>query len=160
MSIDLTFILQIVVFLTMVGLLWKLLYGPLNDAMEARAKKIEEGLAAADAGVEAMAKAEADIAAQLNEAKATAAQIVASAEKRAAEIAEEATLKARKDAEAIVDSGKEELAAEVSRARQSLREEVADVALLAASRIVESELDAKKHEKIINDAIQQGFGNA
>ncbi|OIO72024.1 MAG: ATP synthase F0 subunit B [Zetaproteobacteria bacterium CG_4_9_14_3_um_filter_49_83] len=160
MSIDLTFVLQIVVFLTMVGLLWKFLYGPLNEAMDARAKKIEDGLAAADAGVEAMAKAQADIANKIEEAKQTAHSIVVSAEKRAAELAEEATLRARKDADAIVVAGKEELAAEVSKARQQLRAEVVDVALLAAGRIVEAELDAKRHEKIINDAIQQGFGNA
>jgi len=160
MSIDLTFVLQIVVFLSMVGLLWKFLYGPLNDAMEARTAKIAEGLAAADAGVEAMAKAEAEIEQKLVEAKETAHNILASAEKRAVELAEEAAVKARKDADAIVAAGKEELGAEVNKARQALREEVADIVLMAAGKIVQEELDAKRHEKIINDAIQQGFGNA
>jgi F-type H+-transporting ATPase subunit b len=78
MSIDLTFIGQIVVFLTMVFLLKKFLYGPLNDAMEARTKKIAEGLAAADAGKDAKAKAAAEIDAQLKDARIKAQAIVAS----------------------------------------------------------------------------------
>ncbi|MBL4775360.1 MAG: ribosomal protein L7/L12 [Mariprofundus sp.] len=58
MSIDLTFIGQIVVFLTLVYLMSKHLYGPMADLMEARSKKIADGLAAADAGNEAKALAE------------------------------------------------------------------------------------------------------
>ena len=68
MSIDLTLVGQFVVFITMLLLMKKMLYVPLNDAMEARAKKIEDGLAAADAGLEAKAAADAAAELQLNDA--------------------------------------------------------------------------------------------
>lgn len=160
MSIDLTFIGQIVVFLTLLFLLKKYLYGPLSDLMEQRSAKIAEGLAAADAGKEAKAKADAEVAAQMQEARKKAQEILASAEKRAAEIEEEVTGKARDEATQIVEAAREEVGAEVNRARQLLRKEVAGLAIAAAERVLESELDAKRHTKLIDSVVAQGFGNA
>jgi len=160
MSIDLTFIGQIVVFLTLVFLLRKYLYGPMADLMEARSKKIAEGLAAADAGKEAKARAEAEITELFKEARTKAAEIVASAEKRAAEIHEEAVVKAREESQQIVDAARDEVNAEINRARQALRAEVADIAMMAAERVVEAELDAKRHSKLIDSIVSKEFGNA
>lgn len=160
MSIDLTFIGQIVVFLALVYLMKKHLFGPMSELMAARAQKIADGLAAADAGMEARAIAEAEIAEQLKEARGKAAEILASAEKRAAEINEEAVQRARTEAEGIVDAAREEVHAELGRARQALRDEVADIAMLAAERVVETELDASRHSKLIEGIVSTEFGNA
>jgi len=160
MSIDLTFIGQIVVFLALVVMLRKLLYKPMSEVMEARTKKIAEGLLAADAGKEARAVAEAEIAKQMKEARIKAHEIVTAAEKRAADICEESVVKARDEAQQIIDGARGEINAELSRARQSLRAEVAGIALLAAERVVESELDASRHSKLIEGIVSQGFGNA
>jgi len=160
MSIDLTFIGQIVVFLVFLGLMKKYLYGPLSDLMEQRSVKIAEGLAAADAGKEARAKAEAEIAKQLKEARGKAQEILTAAEKRAAEVEEEITTKARGDAQQIVDAAREEVGAEVNKARQALRKEVADLAMLAAERVLAAELDQKRHAKLIGDVINKGIGHA
>ena len=160
MSIDLTFIGQIVVFLALVYLMRKHLFGPMSELMAARAQKIADGLAAADAGTQARAIAEAEIAEQMKEARVKASEILASAEKRAAEINEEALLKARTEGEGIVDAAREEISAELGRARQALREEVADIAMLAAERVVETELDAKRHAELIDGIVSTGFGNA
>ncbi len=160
MSIDLTFIGQIVVFMTLLLLLKKFLYGPLNELMENRSAKIAEGLAAADAGKDAKAKAEAEVAEQLVEARKKAQEILAAAGKRAAEIEEEMTLKARTNATQIVEAAREEIGAEANRARQALRKEVAGLAIAAAERVIDAELDAKRHSKIIDSVVSQGFGNA
>ncbi|MDQ6986318.1 MAG: F0F1 ATP synthase subunit B [Mariprofundaceae bacterium] len=160
MSIDLTFIGQIVVFLTLLALLKKLLYGPLNELMEKRSAKIAEGLAAADAGKEAKAKADAEIVEQLKQARSSAQDILNAAEKRAAEIQEDITNKARNEARQLLEAAHEEMEAEVNRARQSLRQEVAGLAIAAAERVIDAELDAKRHTKLINDVVAQGFGNA
>jgi len=160
MSIDLTFIGQIVVFLTLVYLLAKYLYGPLNVLMQKRADKIAEGLAAADAGKEAKAKAEAEITAQLKEARLRAQDIISAAEKRSAEINEEAVVKARSDSQQIVDSAREEVQAEAEKARQELRKEVGDLAIMAAERILGVELDGKRHGKLIEGVVSKGVGNA
>jgi len=160
MSIDLTLVGQFIVFITMLLLMKKMLYVPLNDAMEARTKKIEAGLAAADAGLEAKARADAEAALQLDAAKSKAQEIVSAAERRAAEVKEEAVVKARVEASAIVDAGKEELASEVNRAKQGLREEVAGIALQAAEKIVGVELNAKRHASLIDASIAKGFDAA
>jgi len=160
MSIDLTFIGQIVVFLVFLGLMKKYLYGPLSDLMEQRSVKIAEGLAAADAGKEARVKAEAQIAGQLKEARDKAQELLAASEKRAAEIEEEMITKARGDAQQIVDAAREEVGAEINKARQALRREVADLAMLAAERVLDAELDGKRHAKLIDAVISKEIGHA
>ncbi len=156
MSLDLTFVGQIIVFLTMVFLLTKLLYQPLNDAMAARTQKIEDGLAAAEAGKNAQADAEAEVKVQIDGAKQKAQEIVAAAERRALEVAEEAVAKARHDSELIIQSAKEEAEAEEGRLRQTLQQEVASLAVMAAEKIVEVELDANKHAALIEKVIAEG----
>ncbi|OIQ00599.1 MAG: ATP synthase F0 subunit B [Zetaproteobacteria bacterium CG2_30_46_52] len=156
MSLDLTFIGQIVVFLTMVILLTKLLYTPLNDAMAARTQRIADGLAAAEAGKNAQADAEAEAKVQIEKAKQTAQEIVAAAERRALAVSEESIAKARHDSEMIVQSAREEAEAEAGRLRQTLRQEVATLAVMAAEKIVEAELDAKKHAALIEKVIGDG----
>lgn len=160
MSIDLTFIGQIVVFLVFLGLMKKYLYGPLSDLMEQRSTKIAEGLASADAGKEAKAKAKVEIAKQLKEARSKAQEILTAAERRAAEIEEEMTAKARNDAQQIVDAAREEVEAEVNKARQTLRKEVADLAMSAAERVLDVELDGKRHAKLIDTVISKEMGHA
>ncbi len=160
MSIDLTFIGQIVVFLALVFLMKKYLYGPLNDLLEARARRIAEGLASADAGKEARTVAEAEIKELFKESRVRAQEIVSTAEKRAAEIHEEAVNKARADAQKIVDAAREEVGAEVEKARLGLRKEVAGLAVLAAERVLDVELDARRHAKLIDGVISQGIGSA
>jgi F-type H+-transporting ATPase subunit b len=156
MSLDLTFIGQIIVFLTMVILLGKLLYQPLNDAMAARTQKIADGLAAAEAGKNAQADAEAEVKVQIDEAKQKAQEIVAAAERRALEVSEEAVAKARHDGELIIQSAKEEAEAEEGRMRQGLQKEIATLAVMAAEKIVETELDAGKHAALIEKVIADG----
>jgi len=156
MSLDLTLIGQFVVFITMVVLLTKLLYTPLNDAMAARTQKIADGLAAAEAGKNAQADAEAEAKVQIEKAKQKAQEIVSAAERRALEVSEEAVIKARHDSELIVQSAREEAEAEAGRLRQSLQLEVASLAIMAAEKIVAAELDAKKHTALIKKVIAEG----
>jgi len=160
MSIDLTFIGQIVVFLALLFLLKKYLYGPLSDLMEARSGKIAEGLAAADAGKQSKARARVEMEAQLKETKAKAQEILTAAGKRAAEIEEEITNKARVEARQIVDAAREEVGAEINKARQELRKEIADIAMLAAERMLQAELDETRHAALIDEVVDKELGRA
>ncbi|RME82469.1 MAG: F0F1 ATP synthase subunit B [Zetaproteobacteria bacterium] len=157
MSLNLTFVAQVIVFLAMIWVLKRLLYQPLTELMQARAKKIEEGLAAAEAGLAARQKAEEEVARQLEEARAKAHEIIAAAERRSQEILEEAREKARAEADGILESAREEIRAEVERARAALKGEVAEIALLAAEKIVAAELDAKRHKKLVDELIEKAW---
>ncbi|HID36519.1 MAG TPA: F0F1 ATP synthase subunit B, partial [Ghiorsea sp.] len=102
------------------------------------------------------ADAEAEVKVQIEEAKQKAQEIVAAAERRALEVSEEATSKARHDGELIIQSAKEEADAEEGKMRQGLQKEVASLAVLAAEKIVEAELDANKHSALIEKVIADG----
>jgi len=77
-----------------------------------------------------------------------------------AEINEESVVKARDEAQQIVNSARDEVNAELNRARQTLRAEVAGIALMAAEQVIESELDASRHTKLVEGIVSKGFGNA
>ncbi|MDX8377977.1 MAG: F0F1 ATP synthase subunit B [Mariprofundales bacterium] len=157
MSLDLTFIGQIVVFITLVIMLKKYMYGPINDLMEQRAKKISDGLAAASEGAQAREQAEKDARQELDTARNKAQQILAAAEKRAAKERENILTKARGEAEQIVTNAGEEATAEMQRARQTLRQEVSSLAIVVAERVLEAEINANRHKQLIAQAINEGI---
>ena len=158
MELNLTFVAQIAIFLVMVWLLRRWLYEPLNSLMEARARKIAEGLAAAEDGLRLREEAEREAGRQLDEARAKAHEIITAAERRSQEMLEEARVRAREEAEGILEAAREEIAGELAKAKRALREEVAEIALLAAERIVSAELSAKRHQEIIDRVLEERFG--
>ena len=139
MNINATLFAQTVVFLILAWFTMKFVWPPLIKAIDERAKKIADGLAAADKG-----KAELDAANKrstqaLAEARDEGAKRIADAEKRAQAVADE--IKAQAQAEA------ENQAVKV---RESLREEVAGLAVKGAEQILKREVDAKAHADLLN----------
>ena len=139
MNINATLFAQTVVFLILAWFTMKFVWPPLIKAIDERAKKIADGLAAADKG-----KAELDAANKrstqaLAEARDEGAKRIADAEKRAMAVADE--IKAQAQAEA------ENQAVKV---RESLREEVAGLAVKGAEQILKREVDAKAHADLLN----------
>jgi len=63
--------------------------------------------------------------------------------------------KARTQADGLIAKARAEIQQERDKAVQDLRAQVADLALLAAGRIIGESLDAKKHRELIERAIQE-----
>ena len=89
------------------------------------------------------------------EAKKHAAEIVNQAQKRAAEIVEEAKDSARAEGERLVTAAKAEIDQETNRAREALREKVAELALAAATKILNKEIDASAHKALVDTFAKQ-----
>jgi len=153
MSVDLTFIGQIVVFLVFLGLMKKYLYGPLSDLMEQRSAKIAEGLAAADRSRHIQELAKQKASELLHEAKQQAAEVISRTDKRAAEIVEEAKTAAIEEGERLKVAAQAEIDQEVYRARESLRGQVVEIATAGAGRILKRELDATANDELIKDLV-------
>ncbi len=155
MNINISLIGQIITFLILVWFVNRYLWGPLTQMMADRSRRIADGLAAAERGRHELARAESRVQELLDKAKAEAAEIIAVAQKRATDIVEEAKAQAKAEGDKMIANAKAEIAKETQQAREALRHEVASLALLAAEKILEREIDAKAHEKLLNKVVAE-----
>jgi len=149
MSVNATFIGQMIVFLILLWFIFKYVVPPISGAIDARSKKIAEGLAAADRGQRSLDEAKASADAVINEARTRANQIVDAASKRSNEIVESAKQAAQAEGDRIIASAKQQIELEASRAREELRKQVAELTVRSASKVLGREIDPAKHADIL-----------
>ena len=150
MNINASLIGQMITFAVLVWFSMKFVFPALNGALDERAKRIADGLAAADQGKEAMVVAEKRAIEALTAARDEAAQRVADAEKRAQLIAEEIKANAKAEADRIIATAKAEADQQVTQAREQLRAQVADLAVKGAEQILKREVNASAHADLLN----------
>lgn len=149
MNINSALIIQIIVFCLLVWFTVKFVWPPIAKALDERASKIAEGLAAAERGKHDFEQAEKKVAEIMAEGRGQVAEIIANAEKRAAQIVEEAKKQASVEAARIAAQSKADVEQEFSRAREALREQVAVLAVKGAEQILCSEINADKHAQLL-----------
>ena len=145
MYLNATLFAQIAVFIILALFTMKFVWPPIVKALDERAAKIADGLAAAERGQHSLDLAAKRSAETVREGRVKMAEIVAQAEKEAQRIIEEAKHQARLEAEKTVLAAKAEIELETTRAREALRERVADLAVAGAEKILLREVDAKAH---------------
>ena len=150
MSITGTLIVQMIVFLILVGFTMKFVWPPITAALDERAKKIAEGLSAADKAKSELAVANKKVEQQLSSARDDAAKRLADADRLAQQMIEEAKARASEEGAKIVASAKAEAAQEVVKAREALREQVAVLAVKGAEAILRREVDAGVHAELLS----------
>jgi F-type H+-transporting ATPase subunit b len=155
MTINATFIGQIIVFLILLWFFNRFVVPPLAQANAARQKKIADGLAAAEQGQKALDEAQARADAVVREARERANQILDQANRRSGEIVEAAKSTAVHEGERLVANARAEAASETSRARDALRREVATLAVTGASKLIEREIDPKAHAQLLDKLAEE-----
>jgi F-type H+-transporting ATPase subunit b len=155
MSINLTLIVQMLVFIVLVWFTMKFVWPMILGPMEERAKKIAQGLAAADKGEQSLAKARDEADSIVRAARERATQIIDQATHHATEIVEQAKGAATSEGQRLKAAAVQEIELEASRARETLRREVAQIALQAASKLLEREIDARAHADLISKLATQ-----
>lgn len=155
MSINATLIGQIIVFALVVWITMRYIWPPLTQAMAERQKKIADGLSAGERGEHELELAQKRASEILKEARGQAAEIVDQAHKRGHDIVEEARQEARHEADRVLAQGRSQLDQEFNQARTELRDKVTDLAITAASRILQREVDAKAHRDMIDKLAKQ-----
>ena len=150
MNLNATLWAQIVVFFILVVFTMKFVWPPLMKALDERAERIANGLAAADRGKAQLQEAEKRVAAELATTREESTKRIADAEKRAAAIIEEAKLTAQAEAARIRAEAEAEAAQQVTRAREELRGQVAALAVAGAEQILKREVNAAAHADLLN----------
>ncbi|MDK4573989.1 F0F1 ATP synthase subunit B [Kingella kingae] len=155
MNLNATLIAQIIVFFILVGFTMKYVWPPIAKALDERADKIAEGLAAAERGKSDFEQAEKKVAELLTEGRTQVAEMVANAEKRAAQIVEDAKVQAATEAACIAAQAKADVEQETNRAREALREQVATLAVKGAEAILRREVNESQHAQMLSALKQE-----
>ena len=155
MNINLTLIVQMLVFIALIVFTMKVVWPMILGPMDARSQKIAAGLAAAEKGKAELASANERAEAVLREARERAGQIIDQAQHRANDMVEEAKGTATTEGARLLAAAQEQIDLAASRARESLRRDVAQIAVSAASKILEREIDARTHSDLIDKLAAQ-----
>ena len=155
MNLNATIIAQMVIFSVLVWFTMKVVWPIIMGAMQARQRKIAEGLAAGERGQKDLTAAESRVEEIVREARVRAQQIEQQAHVQANEIVEAAKLSATTEGARILGSAEQQIALQVQSARDVLRKQVAALAVAGAGKLIEREIDARAHAQLLDKLVAQ-----
>ena len=151
MNLNATLIAQLVVFFILGWFTMKFVWPPIMRALDERAKKISDGLAAADKAKSDLVAVERRVQDELSKAKNLASDVRASGERQASALIEEARAEASRIVAQAREAAEAEAGAAMQRARDQLREEVAALAVKGAQQILSREVNAQVHADLLSN---------
>jgi F-type H+-transporting ATPase subunit b len=149
-NINLTLVVQMLVFGIVIWVVMKFIWPIILGAMNEREKKIAAGLAAAEEGQKGLSEAQSRADEVIKEARTRALAIESQARTQANQIVEEARKAASLEGEKALASAKSQIELESNRARDSLRGQVVSLAVAGAKRVLEREIDPKTHGELLD----------
>lgn len=149
MNLNATLLAQIVVFAILWWFTMKFVWPPIAKALDERAQKISEGLAAAEKAKTELAVANKRVEDALVQSRNESAARLADAERRAQAMVEEAKARAAEEAAKIIAAAKAEAEQQAVQAREALREQVAVLAVKGAEQILQREVNAGVHAELL-----------
>ena len=149
MNINGTLVAQAIVFALLVLFTMKFVWPPIATALDERASKIADGLAAADKAKLELSSANKRVEEELAKSRTETAVRLADAERRGQAIVEEAKSKATEEGNKIIAAAKVEADQQTIKARELLREQVAVLAVKGAEQILRKEVNAAVHADLL-----------
>jgi F-type H+-transporting ATPase subunit b len=154
-NINLTLIVQMIVFIVLIWFTMKFVWPMILGPMDERSKKIAAGLAAAEKGTHDLAQAKERADVIMREARERAGQIIDQAQHRANDMVEQAKGTATAEGARLIAAAQEQIGLAATQARETLRRDVAQIAVSAAAKILEREIDARTHTDLIDKLAAQ-----
>ncbi len=149
MNINGTLVAQAIVFALLVLFTMKFVWPPIAKALDERAGKIADGLAAADKAKSELSSANQRVEAELTKSRTESTARLADAERRGQALVEEAKAKAMEEGNKIIAAAKAEADQQTVKAREALREQVAALAVKGAEQILRKEVNAAVHADLL-----------
>ena len=160
LGIELPYLVAFMInFFLLLILLTFVLYKPITKTLDERAAKIKESLEKAEQIKQESVRAEESVKAQVEAGRKEGQAIIAQAVQAGERVKEEAKAEARKEAEAVTLKAQAQIESDREDAFNKLRREFADIAVLAAEKVIEQSLDKKAHEKLIEKVLEEGLAS-
>jgi F-type H+-transporting ATPase subunit b len=148
-NLNATLFAQLVVFFVLAWVTMKFVWPPLMKAIDERAQKITDGLAAADKAKNDLTLVEKRVGEELRHARESAAELRGGAEKQASKLVDEGREEAARIITAARVAAEAEAGAAAQRAKEALREHVAQLAVAGAEKILRREINAQAHADLL-----------
>ncbi len=139
----------LIVFGVLVFILGKYAWGPILGAVEAREKGIQSALDEAAAQNAEAARLLQEHKAQLADARRQSSELIAEGKAAGEQVRREIEEKARTEAQSIVERARQEIERERDQAIEALRKESVELALAAASRLLQEKLDQEQDRQLV-----------
>ncbi len=159
LSIDLHTIIPNWLNLLILFLVFKhFLFKPVNKILESRKQEVANTYKEADEAKENAKALETEYSEKLANAKEESAEIVKAATRKAQLRSDEIIADAKAEAKAVVDNAHDQIEREKKIAVNQIKDEITDIALSAASAVVEKEINRQDNERLIESFID-GVGD-
>jgi F-type H+-transporting ATPase subunit b len=149
-NLNATLFAQLVVFFILAWFTMRFVWPPIMKALDERASKIADGLAAADKAKSDLALAERRATDEMRKARESANELRAVAERQGSQILDEARTEAARIIAAARTAAEGEASVAAQRAKEVLRDQVALLAVAGAERILRKEINAAAHADLIS----------
>jgi F-type H+-transporting ATPase subunit b len=150
-------IAQLVNVILLVWLLSRFLYRPILNMLNERTQRIQDSLRDAEQVKQQLANAKRDYDAEIAKARQEAAGVLAQARERARVQEAEIIAQARQEAERLRAEAREQALQERDQLLREVKGQVADLVTLTASRVLGAELQARGHDRLIEESLAE-FG--
>ena len=150
MNINLTLVVQMLVFALLVFGTMKWIWPRILAVMEERQRKIAQGLAAAEKGEQELAAARDQAETIVREARERASHIIEQAQHAARDLVEQAKGAASSEGARILAAAQQQIELDTAHAREALRREVGGIAVRAAAKLLGREIDARSHADLLD----------
>jgi F-type H+-transporting ATPase subunit b len=144
-------IVSAVNFLVFFALVWQFAFKPVSKILSDRRERIEQGLKDAEQARRDRDSAEAERVTTIAEARREANEILARAQKVAQEARDADIAATREELERLRVRATAEIEAEKTRAIADVRAEVADLALLAAGKVVGETMSDDRQRRLVEE---------
>lgn len=149
-------LVQIGGFLLLFLLLSRYLFGPLSEAIEDRERRIKGKMDEAERNALEMQNMREEYQRRLATIETEARDRIQSAMKEAMATKDEMLETARSEAEKLLSRGRQEMERDRQKMMVEMRDKVVDLAILAAEKLIEKNIDDRSHRALIDDIIEHG----
>jgi F-type H+-transporting ATPase subunit b len=149
-----TFFIELAVSIVLILLIMKYVIPPLNAAMERRQEQIRSSLEAADQARADAAAADDERRSVLEEARVTAREIVAQANRTAEQVRTEAQAKGQSEYERILGNAETEVGLARQRAVEEAANRMSEIVMEVVEQVIGREVDAEAHRDLIDEAVR------
>ena len=149
------FVWTSIVFLALLGILWRFAWGPILAAVDERERRIQGTLDEAAAQRQEAARLLEEHRKQMADARRQAQDIVAGARDAGERLRGEIEAKAREEGDRLLERARSEIERERDLAVETLRREAVELAMSAASKLLRRNLDAEADRKLVEEYRQE-----
>ena len=148
-------VIQIINTIILFWILKKILFKPVLDIIDARENAIKADIAIGEQAKNEGLALKAEYEQKLSVAKNEGQEIIKQATLRAEQKSEEIISTAKEEAINIKDKANRDIAQEKEKVMNELKNDISNIAILAASKVIEKDIDQAKHEEMINKFIEE-----